>query len=49
MSEIFRRLVDVVDLLESALEEKDWDLVEEALEMLRGVLAELEEGSTRGR
>jgi hypothetical protein len=38
-----RRLRDVVDLLESAVEEKDWGLVEEALDELRSIVDELEE------
>jgi exonuclease VII small subunit len=38
-----RRLRDVVDLLESAAEEKDWGLVEEALDELRSIVDELEE------
>jgi hypothetical protein len=33
----------VVDLLESAVEEKDWGLVEEALDELRSIVDELEE------
>jgi hypothetical protein len=37
-----RRLRDVVDLLESAVEEKDWGLVEEALDELRSIVDELE-------
>ena len=37
-----RRLRDVVDLLESAVEEKDWGFVEEALDELRGIVDELE-------
>jgi hypothetical protein len=40
---ITKRLRDVVDLLESAVEEKDWRLVEEALDELRGIVDELEE------
>jgi hypothetical protein len=40
---ITKRLRDVVDLLESAVEEKDWGLVEEALDELRGIVDELEE------
>jgi hypothetical protein len=39
---VARRLRDVVDLLESAVEEKDWRLVEEALDELRGIVDELE-------
>jgi hypothetical protein len=38
-----RRLRDVVDLLESAVEEKDWALVEEVLDELRSIVDELEE------
>lgn len=38
-----RRLRDVVDLLESAVEGKDWGLVEEALDELRSIVDELEE------
>jgi hypothetical protein len=37
-----RRLRDAVDLLESAVEEKDWRLVEEALDELRSIVDELE-------
>jgi exonuclease VII small subunit len=40
---ITKRLRDVVDLLESAVEEKDWGLVEEALDELRSIVDELEE------
>ncbi len=40
---VARRLRDVVDLLESAVEEKDWRLVEEALDELRSLVDELEE------
>ena len=40
---VARRLRDVVDLLESAVEEKDWELVEEALDELRSIVDELEE------
>jgi|GEM_PF-799599 hypothetical protein len=40
---VARRLRDVVDLLESAVEEKDWGLVEEALDELRSIVDELEE------
>ena len=40
---VARRLRDVVDLLESAVEEKDWELVEEALDKLRSIADELEE------
>ena len=40
---ITKRLRDVADLLESAVEEKDWRLVEEALDELRGIVDELEE------
>jgi len=40
---VARRLRDVVDLLESAVEEKDWELVEEALDELRSIADELEE------
>ncbi len=39
---VARRLRDVVDLLESAVEEKDWGLVEEALDELRSIVDELE-------
>jgi hypothetical protein len=39
---VTKRLRDVVDLLESAVEEKDWKLVEEALDELRGIVDELE-------
>jgi hypothetical protein len=38
-----RRLRDVVDLLDSAVEEKDWGLVGEALDELRSIVDELEE------
>jgi hypothetical protein len=41
---VARRLRDVIDLLESALEGRDWDLVEEALDELRDLADELEEG-----
>lgn len=40
---VARRLRDVVDLLESAVEEKDWGLVEEALDELRSIVDVLEE------
>ena len=40
---VARWLRDVVDLLESAVEEKDWELVEEALVELRSIVDELEE------
>jgi hypothetical protein len=40
---VARRLRDVVDLLESAVEEKDWGLVEETLDELRSIVDELEE------
>jgi hypothetical protein len=40
---VARRLRDVVDLLESAVEEKDWGLVEEVLDELRSIVDELEE------
>ncbi|MEM1836786.1 MAG: hypothetical protein QW680_02395 [Pyrobaculum sp.] len=43
MEKEFKRLVDIRDLLRSALDDKDWDLVEEALEELESLVAELEE------
>lgn len=44
MSEkLARRLREVVDLLESAVEEGDCKLVEEALDELRSIIDELEE------
>mgnify|MGYP000311041161 CR=1 FL=1 len=39
---VLRRLRDVVDLLEAAVEDRDWGLVEEALDELRGIVDELE-------
>jgi len=39
---VLRRLRDVVDLLEAAVEDRDWGLVEEALDELRGIVEELE-------
>ncbi|MEM0370444.1 MAG: hypothetical protein QXR68_00320 [Pyrobaculum sp.] len=43
MEKEFKRLVDIRDLLRNALDDKDWDLVEEALEELESLVAELEE------
>ncbi|MEM1519533.1 MAG: hypothetical protein QXK71_04585 [Pyrobaculum sp.] len=43
MEKELKRLVDIRDLLRSALDDKDWDLVEEALEELESLVAELEE------
>ena len=40
--EVLRRLRDVVDLLEAAVEDRDWRLVEEALDELRSIVDELE-------
>lgn len=37
------RLRDVIDLLEGAIQDGDWELVEEAVEELRSLLGDLEE------
>ncbi|ACB39883.1 hypothetical protein [Pyrobaculum neutrophilum] len=41
--ELAKRLRDVVDLLESAVDEGDCRLAEEALDELRNIVEELEE------
>ncbi len=40
---ITARLRDAIDLLEDAIQNGDWGLVEEALEELRSLLDDLEE------
>lgn len=40
---VINRLRDAIDLLESAVQDNDWKLVEEALDDLRALLDELEE------
>mgnify|MGYP001770932700 CR=1 len=40
---VINRLRDAIDLLESAVQDNDWKLVEEALDDLRDLLDELEE------
>ncbi|MFN3803908.1 MAG: hypothetical protein ACK4SY_02510 [Pyrobaculum sp.] len=43
VKEYVRRLRDVIDLLESAVEEGDCKAVEEAIDELRNIVDELEE------